>query len=154
MQDPTVTIYRLLKDNWSNENTSMGYDPQIHTGWWDTENNQPEVTISNRDETAVRGGRSPFTGIDPSGAGPTQTINGEVQVNCWSSREVEANVNPKKLVHEFSEEVKRIVKANTTLATDLRFIGYNGGRLIVDQEAEPAVFRIQMIIWYVYEERP
>lgn len=152
MQDPVLTIQDLLSNNWDNSNTSISYDPNIHTGWVDTEANNPQVTVSTPTETA-RGGPAPFTGIDPSGAGPIQEFTGFVQVDCWSNREWEST-NPKKLTFEFSEEVKRIVKDNVLSATDLRYIGWSGRRFVVDPEMEKTLFRYTCEVDYLYREAP
>lgn len=154
MKDPVLAVKDLIKTNWSKANTSISYDPSIHTGWHDKEANTPQVTVSHPDEGVIHGGDTGFTGFDPDGSGPTQDINGMMQVNCWSSREVEVDVNPKKLTFEFSEEVKRIIKANTLTVTDLRFVSYDGRRSMVEPRAEPAVFRYRVRVRYGYEERP
>lgn len=153
VQDPTLTIRDLLDDNWNTSNTSVSYKPAIHTGWIDTTANQPQITVTSATESAS-GRETPFSGIDPSGAGPIQTIVGTLKVNCWSNREAEGRVNPKKLTYEFSEEVKRILKANVTGATDLRYIGYMGRTLRVEEESESVWFRYDISVWYVYCERP
>ena len=152
VQDPTLTIKQLLEDNWIISNTSINYVPSIHTGWIDTSANQPQITITSADETAV-GDMTPFSGMRGDGGGPTQTMIGNVMVSCWSNREAEKVVNPKKLIYEFSEEVRRILKANVTNATDLQYIGYMGRRMIVEEESESVWFRYMIPVWYVYHER-
>lgn len=154
VQDPQLTIQNLLDNNWNTANTSISSKPEVFTGWRRAEATKPQVTVSTPDEGPLGGASTPFRGIDPSGAGPVQDINGFVDVNCWSDREVESSVNPKKLTYEFSEEVKRIVKANTLSATDLDFIGYDGRSFLVDPEANPTVFRYQVTIQYGYQNRP
>lgn len=152
MQDPVLTILNLVSNGWDNTNTSISYDPAIHSGWHDTEANDPQVTVTHVEEGAS--GATGFSGIDPSGAGPTQDIDGTVAVNCWSDREVESSVNPKKLTFEFTEEVKRIVKNNTLSATDLRYISYGGRNFRPDGRADPTVFRYRVPVKYFYHERP
>lgn len=153
-QDPVLTVLKLLNKHWDNANTSIGYDPEIHSGWHVTEANSPQVTISPIDEGVERTGTSPFTAFDPDGSGPVQDLSGKLAVNCWSDREVESGANPKKLTYEMSEEVARIVKGNIYNATDLRYIGYGGRRQVVDQDAEPVVFRYEVRVAYGYQRRP
>lgn len=154
MKDPTLTVHDLLNNNWDNSNTSVSYDPNIHTGWVDTEASTPQVTVSTADELAAPGNQTPFSGIDPSGAGPTQDISGTLHANCWSSWNWESDVNPKKLTFEFAEEVERIVTNNQLSAADLQYIGYGGRRFLVDENVEPTVFRYDVTVEYFYENRP
>lgn len=155
MQDPVLTIKDLVKDNWDNSNTAISYDPDIHTGWHQEEANNPQVTASNPEESPIRGGATGYAAMDPTGSGGVQELDGTVNVDCWSDREVESGVNPKQLTFEFTEEVKRIVKANQHSATDLRVIAY-GGRTFVppDSDENPPVFHYNVPVGYLYEERP
>lgn len=148
--DPVLSVYELLRDNWDNSNTSIGSDPNISTGWFDHEANSPQVTVSNLEEGPIFGGQAPFSGIQGDGSGPVQEFSGTVEVNCWSSRELESSVNPKKLIHEFYEEVRRLINLNTTSLTDLRYVAVGAREFIVDTEAEPAVFRYRTEIEYLY----
>lgn len=76
-------------------------------------------------------------------------------VDCWSDRDVESSVNPKKLTYEFTEEIKRIVMANQTSATDLETLAF-GGRTFVPpgDEEDPPVFHYNCPVQYLYESRP
>lgn len=150
VQDPTLTFYDLMRNNWNSDNTSISSDPNFSTGWFDQDATNPQVTVTGLDEGAIFGGVAPFSGIQGDGSGPVQEFSGTVEVNVWSSRELNSSVNPKKAVHEFAEEVTRIVNANTLTATDLRYIGVGTKRFIVDTDAEPAVFRYSLEVNYVY----
>ena len=149
VQDPVLTIQNLLVDNWNTSNTSIGYRPSIHTGWIDSAANQPQITITSASESPMGFG-TPYSGIKPDGSGPTQRMMGTIAVGCWSNREVEPRVNPKKLTYEMSEEVRRIVHANVNSATDLETIGYNGRMFLVDEDSEGVWFRYQVTVWYTY----
>lgn len=148
--DPTKTVYDLLRNNWKNSNTSISYDPNFSTGWFDSSASNPQVTVSNLEEGAIFGDIAPFSGIQGDGSGPVQEFSGTVEVNCWSDREVESSVNPKKLCHQFFEEVRRIVNNNTLTATDLRYIAIGNREFLVDTDAEPATFRYSIEIEYIY----
>lgn len=139
-----------MRNNWDNTNTSINYDPNFSTGWFDFEANNPQVTVTGLSEGPISGGVAPFSGIQGDGSGPVQEFSGTVEVGCWSSREVESSVNPKKLIHEMFEEVRRIINSNLTSATDLRFVGIGTRNFIVDTEAEPALFRYAIEVEYVY----
>lgn len=150
VKDPTLSIYELLRDNWDSSNTSINYDPNVSTGWFDHEANSPQVTVSNLSEGPIFGDVAPFSGIQGDGSGPVQEFSGTVEVNCWSDREVESSVNPKSLVHDFFEEVRRIVNANLTDVTDLRYIGIGTRNFLVDTDAEPTTFRYSVRVEYLY----
>lgn len=154
VKDIVLVIKDYLDNNWDTSNTSISYQPDTHTGWFDTQATNPQVTISTPNETAQGGGTTPFSGIDPTGAGPTQEINGFCVVNCWSDREVESGVNPKKLVHEFKEEVRRIIHDKATAHEDYRFIGFSGADFLVETETEPTGFRIEITVQFGYAVRP
>lgn len=153
MKDPKMTVHDLIDSDWDNTNTSINYDPDIHTGWHNPESTDPEVTISSAEETPTAGGTG-FSAIDPTGAGPVMELDGVVSVDCWSDREV-ADPNPKTLTFEFTEEVKRILKNHLLDAQDLRFLVYHGRREIPPESDDPTpTFHYAVRAWYQYEERP
>lgn len=152
MKDPKLSVLDLLTDNWDNTNTSLSYDPDIHTGWHNPESSNPEVTVSSARESPTAGGTG-FSAIDPSGAGGVQEMDGIIAADCWSDREV-SSVNPKTVIFELTEEVKRIIKANTFNATDLRYVVWRGRREIPPANEPDPTFHYATRIWYQYEERP
>lgn len=155
MQDPVLSILNLLQNNWNNANTSIGYDPDIHSGWHASDAGNPQVTVSNPEESPINGGTTGYAAIAADGSGGTQELDGIVNVDCWSDRDVESSVNPKKLTFEFTEEIRRIVKANQTNATDLRLIAY-GGRNFVPPggDEDPPTFHYNVPVQYGYRSRP
>lgn len=155
IQDPVITVEELLADNWNAGNTSIGYDPDIHTGWHSDDADSPQVTVTNPEESPLGGGETGFSAMDGAGGGAVQELSGTVNVDCWSDRDVEGGVNPKKLTYEFTEEVKRIVDANRLTATDLRLIAYLGRAFVPPgSEEHPPAFRYNCPINYLYESRP
>lgn len=150
IKDPVLVVLDFLDNNWNTSNTSISYQPQTHSGWHDNSATKPQITVSTPNEQAQGGATTPFSGIDPTGGGPTQEINGFVVVNCWSDWEVESGVNPKKLVFEFKEEVARIIQNNVTTRDDYRFIGYSGADFLVETEVEPTTYRYEATIRYGY----
>lgn len=148
--DPVLTLYDLMRNNWDNSNTSISSDPNFSTGWFDAESNSPQVTVTSITEGAISGGEAPFSGIQGDGSGPVQEFSGTLEVNVWSSRELESSVNPKKAIHQFAEEVTRIVNNNTLTATDLRYIAIGSKRFLVETDAEPTVFRYSLEVQYLY----
>lgn len=152
MQDPKLTLKLLLADKWVAANTS-DVTPTIHTGWYDQKASHPQVTVTNADEGVLAGGDTGYSGIKADGSGPTKLMRGTVDVNCWSTRDA-ASINPKQLVFEFSEEVKRIVLANVTGATDLIWISWLGRLDQPDPDVTPTVFRYLCQVAYGYYAAP
>lgn len=123
----------LLKDKWQNDHP-FGLTPKISYGWFDADQGQPQVTIRQPDEGPVDGGRTGYSGIDPTGGGPTQTISGVVEVHVWarysdlkSSSSATTDFPRKYITGEADtstgtvsggvlEEIYRIVRNNPTAA--------------------------------------
>lgn len=151
--EPTKAILDILQTNWNNANTSISSDPSFHTGRYNQDASNPQVSVTDINATTIGGSPSGYAAFDPSGAGAIQEYDGGVDVGLWSDYSV-ADVNPKKLTWEFREEVMRIVQANQTTVTDLRYVAGGQHRLIVETEKTPAVYhRIQEVV-YGYAERP
>lgn len=146
LADPKLTIRDLLKDNWNAANTS-GVTPDVHTGHWNQEANNPQVTVTDPTEDID------LRGTDPSGAGLVRWMLGGVLVGCWSTRDA-SSVNPKQLTVEMSEEVDRIVTANRFGNTDLAWLEWRGREEFVDSRAEPTLYRYDCEVAYQLERRP
>ena len=108
----------------------------------------PQVTVTGLSEVVEGGGGSGYTGIGSDGT-PSQLWRGTVQLDLWTTREATA-INPKQLIFEFKEEVKRIVKANYEAITDLNFIVLRGGGEIVETGSSPVVYRLSGEVGYSY----
>lgn len=158
IQDPKITILDLLDPsnggNWDNSNTSISYDPDFHTGWRNEDATNPEVTVSlNEGEGPIGGGDTGFSFVTTNGAGADWS--GTIRVNCFSDRDVESSVNPKKLTWEFSEEIIRIVLDNQLSATDLRLIApFTKIENAPDSDSDPAEFHYVQPVGYVREVSP
>lgn len=151
IQDPVVTVYDLLRTNWTAANTSS-ITPQFSTGWFDRKNDTTQVTVTNPDEGELAGADG-YTAIGADGSGPVSRMNGAMDVNAWAHRGMSdiGSVNPKQLVYEFSEEIKRIIRTNTLTATDLDFVKWDGRSALVETEESPAVFRQLCRVTYRYQ---
>lgn len=155
MQAPELTIRDLLRTNWDSTNTSITYDPDISTAWYQGEKDTPQVTVTNPDENPVRGGQTGYAAADGTGKGGVQEVGGTLQVDCWCDSEVEPDEGAKKVSYELAEEVTRIVMANQHSATDLRLIS-PGRRTFVppDPDESPPVMHNNVSVQYIYEDRP
>jgi len=147
LNDPKLSVRNLIKDNWDSDNTSS-ITPVIHCGWFDYKSNLPQVTVTNSSEVPIGGGETGYFGMVPSGT-PAQYWEGSMMVDCWTTREATA-VNPKQLVFEFAEEIKRIIKAKYAAVSDLDWISWMGSSEIVHDDQSPVVYRRAGAVRYGY----
>lgn len=155
MPQPKVAVKLVLESNWDTSNTSISSVPSVHTGDYDQDAQEPQVTITGVSETARGGGE---TGVSAfSGSGLMQENLGLLQVDTWSDRGA-SDVNPKKLTREFAEETRRILLSvgedieselsNTTLdPTDLIWMTARSP----PQERSPETERSPVVYGYLVE---
>lgn len=143
----------FLLAEWNPDNTS-GIKPKISSGWYDFNSDFPQVTVTGVSENVIGGGDTGYNSINLGGTAPTQIMGGEVAVNCWAQRGrgTDGN-NPKTLVYQFSEEVKRIIRNNHEGDSELETLAFNSREQIVDNDSEPTVFRFECMVGYIYLER-
>lgn len=152
-EEPAVRIRDLLEDNWDASNTSS-ITPKIHTGWFNNGwGDTPQVTITNPDENTFGGGDTGFIATEASGAGPVQAYVGTLMVVGWAHHEMN-DQNPKSLVFEFSEEIKRIISNNLFDVQELEWVSFVGKERRVDVNADPTLFRQDCEVRYFYYRRP
>lgn len=151
---PEVVVRAILTDEWNPANT-LDITPNVHMGWLDPSGNQPEVTVSNPEESPVLGADTGFRGIAPDGS-PTKDIGGTVMVNVWASRD-RTDANPRQLVHLMKEEVRRIIDEvhhDAPTSDDLIYLSFDGGQRRVEQEDDPpVVYRFLTRVGYGYSNR-
>lgn len=162
MKDPKLVIRDLLDNNWDTTNTSIDSlspnKPRIHTGWFNGAEGWydiPQISVTNADENPLGGGETGFSFIVPDGSGPGKSMLGNVDVVCWAHQDMYDGVNAKTLTYEFSEEVKRIIKANLFPSDpDIEWLSWAGRVERVDVDAEPPLFRYDCEVRYFYFDRP
>jgi len=147
MNDPKLAIKNLIRDSWEPANTS-NVTPNIHTGWVDAKSTLIQVTVTESSEVSQSGGITGYIGIAVNGA-PAQLWVGSVNVNCWLTRD-KTSVNPKQLLFQMKEELRRIVKENYESISDLQWISWRGGMEMVDDTQSPVVYRWAGEIGYAY----
>lgn len=153
IQEPSITIRDLLRDNWDNSNTSISSDPDIDTGWWDFNSDSPQVTLAGGEDSPVGGGQTGWSGINSVGD-PVQEMDGSVQIDCWANRR-SASVNPKTLVYEFAEEVRRIIYNNAkNPGNDLRFLKWMGRSNQPDVGGDPIRYRQRCLVGFDWFDEP
>lgn len=168
---PEVIIKNLIRDAWTAANLDPALTPHIHHGWLESEQDgYYEVTVSNPDESPINGGDTGYSGVDPTGAGPTQRIGGTVNVNVWAQRgrtgeDGVTEGNPRKVAYMMKAEVERILHevgfdgvvpdgAGGQVETDLNFIAPQGATRLVEPDEEPTMYRYEVLAGYGYSRRP
>ena len=149
--DPTITIKNLIKNNWTVGNTVLDQAPQIHTGWYEENQNEVQVTITSPDESTRGGGQTGFIGIAQAGA-PAQIRGGIVSVDIWAHRNMVMDAgadipNPKNVVWDLSNEVMRIITANYEVADHL-WVSFGFRRKLTDSTMKPVLHRIAIAVSY------
>lgn len=159
---PKVVIRDLLRNQWDETNTSIDgkntSKPRIHTGWFNGAQGWgdiPQVTITNKNENPIGGSTTGFNAIKPDGSGPVKTMIGTVRVVCWAHQDMYDDVNAKMLTFEFSEEVKRVIKANLFPSDpSIEWLSFIGPVDRVDVDADPVLFRQDCEVRYMYFDYP
>lgn len=150
-QDPKITIRQLLTTGWNSANVS-NVTPKVHTGWFrDDWMDEAQVCITGPFENPLSGGATGFYGFrgDGSPGGVRLTI-GDMVVSVWAHYELPYAINPKQLTFEMSEEVKRIIDANTITISDFEWLTWLSKSEIVDNSLTPTLFRYNCMIRYMY----
>lgn len=139
--EPKVSIMALIRDGWDAANIVGNVEPDFHTGWWNPHSGSPQVTFTGDDE--LYEGVSGYGAIEGGGGGPVQIVNGVLFANCWAYRDEGAGgVNPKQLVYDMSEEIRRIILANFNTIENLTFVSViSVGDVPPEEGSNPMVFR-------------
>lgn len=165
-EDPVVIVQDLIETNWDADNTPLTADPRVHTGWYDFGSPDPQVTVTNPEESTVGGGDTGITAGSGDGSA-VQVRAGTILVNCWAGTREDmegqgdggADVNPKDAAYKMAREVHRILMANASGTDDdsgnpqLTSLSADGIRRLVDTEPESAVFRYEVTARYTYTEK-
>lgn len=159
-EEPTVKIMTLLSTNWNPANTQT-ITPKFHTGWYNTAwNTIPQLTVTEPDYTVMRGGETGITAF--SGGGDLKRwVFADMIVAPWAHADMvdgsgasfkSLNINPKTLVWDMSNEVKRIIDANRFSDPELEWWGWLSKARVVETRIKPVVFRFNNMVRCLYEE--
>jgi len=134
--DPKLEVKNLLRDKWGDSGDYTLVTPDFSTGWWDANNDLPQVTVTNDDETP-----NPLTetGQTHIGSNTDQNMSGRMDVNVWANRD-SSDTNPKKLVKEMRDEAKRIIQ-KYTFYSDFNYLGWGGSTDMTDTDRTPVTYR-------------
>ena len=145
MQDPLITLYSALKNNWSLTGDLAPDKVRFSTGWYDDEFEDLQVTITeaySRDQ--------PFE----LGYG-TVRVYGAYQVDIWVKASRVTGSGPGKAKDskwKMRDEVKKIFKANLTGLTDLEYVVLDQvGRDLDELDRAPPLLRYSLLVSVIYD---
>lgn len=160
MQAPTLIIRNLLRQEWNEAATPYDVQPPIHTGWFGDINEDPQVTVTNPDETGT------YESTDGATGEAVRTNEGLLLVNAWAgsrptvSDDTDATTdNPKALAWAFNKEVGRILRVFATGTYDngepeLEHLNAANARRMIDRDRTDPVVRYEIEVEYRYKDRP
>lgn len=165
-EDPVIIVYDLIRNNWNNANTPLGSDPKFSTGWYDYGSSDPQITVTDSEEGVVQGGITGHSASTGDG-GVAQYRNGILLVNCWGGSYDDLtgagpngeDVSPKDAAYQMANEVHRIMQDNASGTSDsngnkqLHSLGADATRRIVEEEADPSIFRHEVTVLYTYLDK-
>ena len=145
--EPKVLILSLIKTNWIAANIAGTVTPDFHTGWWNPHSLSVQVTFTGDTESFL--GETGYGAIEGGGGGPVQIVTGNVFANCWAFRDegVSGSKNPKEIVYDMANEIRRIVLAKFDSVTNLTYVSVVGVA-DVPPEGEPLKFRKSVTIGF------
>ena len=157
--EPELRIKNLLVNNWQAGAPTAGFDTShISTGWFSENRSHPQITVTHVGD--AMNGNTGYTAISPEG--PAAWVRGRAQVDIWVPN-TDSWSSPgaaKNHRWEMFQEVKRIVHIHADGVTDsnnvqqLAGLGTISSRRLVDDDANPIVFRGSLDIRYSYHQRP
>lgn len=162
---PEVVVKNLIRDNWYPSYT-LDVTPDVHHGWVNDENDHPEITVSNPDESPIDGGDTGYSGIAGGGGGPTQTLAGTVEVNVWADRDRmdglggqgNPDPNPRQFVHHAKAHVERVIRhlGAGGGSSDLSWLSIMSADRVVEEpdENEPIMFRYRILVGFGRHTHP
>lgn len=150
--DPKIMIRDLIAANWNNvvtENTA----PRTHTGWFNAKyKNTPQVTVTHPNEYTHLGGITGYRAFSGDGMLVRHVIV-DLSVTTWATHDMFADVNGKDLLHDMSNEVKRIISANRTSLSELEWVVWLGQtEPTPDLQADPILFKQGHDVRLFYKE--
>jgi len=163
MDDPTITILRLIADNW--DESLVPYDTQrgtvFHTGAFDRDGDIPVVTFQDRDESPFASGRTGYSGTDGTSGLGMQTVGGALNVDCVAGTRSHlegsgpngGDLNPKLVRHRMKDQAIDIVLANQQ-ATPFRSLSVTGDTDREYRDGGPTVYYTQLRCAYTYARSP
>ena len=159
---PEVVIKNLIRDAWDETVFDPGeqFVPSIHHGWVGRDSGDYEITVSNPDESPLRGGETGYSGMDGAGGGPTQDIGGTVDVNCWADAERSGingvSLNHRKAAFLMKWQVEEILRDHAQgtdaqgASTSFSHFSPMGSTRSIEEDEEPPMWRWHVLAGYAY----
>jgi len=139
--DPLITIYKLLRDNWSLGGDLSKDNLIFGTGWY-SDAIYPQITVTPLRETDT---------LVESGLSPHYQQNYSILVNIWVRPKQDSNKSlgwSKYANYVIRKEVERILKENARLDTGPyeQFITLRRWRQLDETDTRPVIFRTELEI--------
>lgn len=171
---PALMLRDMLVDNWDKSNTS-GLTPakpphedaglSMNRGWYSTVDFDPHVALHAFREPVSSGGNSGYTGIDPSGDGPTQTRLGRGNCEIFAEGDSEYGTDEfdaPTMVFRIRQEIEDIIHAAEADNTDRQVdppdpwthVSASQETVPNDTEVTPVVHRSRARANYSWEKTP
>lgn len=145
LPDALKEIKDRIEGQWDNTNTAIGSDPHFGFGWFNRQNDEPQVTVFPREDSKTAGGYQYMT----SGGGGIE-YDSEVQIHFWLHRKQipsgdsstlnDQSVNPRQLAHEFGQEVDRIIIDDPFAITEYQWMAPAGLTMLAESEQSPTIW--------------
>jgi hypothetical protein len=161
MDDPTLTVLQVVDTNWDGGPQGLADKPELQTGWYDRSQKLPAVTFTNKDETPLGGGNTPYYGTDGRTGKGMIRYSGYVLVDAVAGTRDDCegvgtngeDLNPKQVRQSLYDHVAGIL-IDAQRSGELFDLGPGAGNDIVDTDGGPASFRTQFRAQYLRDRVP
>jgi hypothetical protein len=155
IDDIKLTVRDLLQTAWGATLPAAVETDDIHTGWHDAGKGDPQVSVTNDEESPFGGGETGYSAIDGGGAGGIQTRSGTVLVTAWAgSRDDYDNRGEEQLQAQgMANEIERIVGQNQSPGA-LRSLAVGSRTKIVDDDESPPEHAVQFQLQFTWIKTP
>ena len=146
MQDPSITIMKHLKDNWTLTNDLAVGNIRFSTGWYDRKFEAPQVTVTLLWERDVVLG----LGYTKHGVEAIYEIN--IWVKVLKGGTGKGPGLAKKWRWQIKQHIKDILKPSLEDLTDLKYTVLDQvGRAFVEPNETPPILRHSLPVYVEYE---
>lgn len=161
LRDPKRDLRWFLRQNLETDLLSFPFnaDEQVDIADFDGGIEAPSIMIQAMNKTVPGGGTTGYTGIDGSGAGPTQDIQVSIQVDCWggnirSGAVREYGITPDEIATELGELVSKAGRDNSRNLSNYRLISIPETQQNNDDRSNPTEYRQTTFARLFYHASP
>lgn len=154
-EPPEIKVKDLVKNNWDKTNITSEITPDFKTESPDFNDIiSDSIYFHNPTENSTGGGDTGYSSLNQSGGAPTQRSIGTVQADCLSRRKKDvSSVNPKQVIFDISEEVKRIIRNKFDQDSEIDFFTFLNKDRKINTDVKPTIYRYKCEIRYHYIEQ-